>query len=574
MAVPGVPFSEEATVKTALSCALCVVVFSCWATAADDSSLTVQGGQAHIRTVGGAEAGAWNLWSNGEWGDFVAFAQGGAYDVSVQCFGSPAGGVWPTMAFSVDGVVRDTVTVGSPKAADHVFRITVEPGHHRLTVSFLNDTRTEAEDRNLYIVQLAVTGVGGLPAPALSTEAQWRAQWDAIGAKAEEQTLARAAQAIETHRKRDVVVRVVSRDDLPVEGANVAVQWVQHEFLFGCNIFMFDRFSTPGDNELYKTRFRDLFNAATTGFYWRSYEPQQGRPEYDRTDRVVAWCAQHGIRVKGHPLLWACESGIPRWSSGQPPADARKRRVEEIMTRYAGKIEFWEVVNEPSHLPDLPIDDPYRWARAADAGAQLIVNDYQVLADGCPPFLQLLQGAASRGVPFDGIGIQAHEPRTMRFPLDRVWAVLDQYAALGRKLYITEFTPTSGGEGITGSHVTGVWDEASQADYAAKFYTVCFAHPAVAGITWWDLCDAGAWLPGGGLLRKDLSPKPAYEALKKLITQDWVTNAAGKTGPGGVFPFRGFCGHYLVRVTCNGTTVEKSLRVGPQEQQRIDIVLE
>ena len=43
------------------------------------------------------------------------------------------------------------------------------------------------------------------------------------------------------------------------------------------------------------------------------------------------------------------------------------------------------------------------------------------MADGCPQdSLKLLEEAKSAdGVPFDGIGIQAHEPRTMRFPLER-----------------------------------------------------------------------------------------------------------------------------------------------------------
>ena len=82
------------------------------------------------------------------------------------------------------------------------------------------------------------------------------------------------------------------------------------------------------------------------------------------------------------------------------------------------------------------------------------------------------------GVPFDGIGIQAHEPRTERFPLDRVRAVLDHYATLGKDLHITEFTPTSAGAPMTARRV-GVWDEAAQADYAVKFYRVAFAHPSV-----------------------------------------------------------------------------------------------
>jgi hypothetical protein len=35
---------------------------------------------------------------------------------------------------------------------------------------------------------------------------------------------------------------------------------------------------------------------------------------------------------------------------------------------------------------------------------------------------------------------------------------------------------------------------------------------------------------GGGLLRKDLSPKKVYTALKKLIHEEWSTRAAGKRG--------------------------------------------
>jgi endo-1,4-beta-xylanase len=157
-------------------------------------------------------------------------------------------------------------------------------------------------------------------------------------------------------------------------------------------------------------------------------------------------------------------------------------------------------------------------------------------------------------VPFDGIGIQAHEPRTMRFPLDRARDILDQYAALGKDLYITEFSPTSGGEPITGSPVSGKWDEKAQEDYAVKFYRVCFAHPAVKGITWWDLCDQGSWLPGGGMLRKDLSPKPVHEALRKLIREEWHTRAEGRTDSSGRFAFTGFFGRYKVMAAAGGKT--------------------
>jgi GH35 family endo-1,4-beta-xylanase len=391
--------------------------------------------------------------------------------------------------------------------------------------------------------------------------------------KREEEIVAATQAAIEKHRKADAQIRVVDAGGRPLSGVKVSVEQVSHEFLFGCNIYMFDRYKGEALNAAYKKRFEELFNYATVGFYWRSYEPERGKPRYEYTDKVVAWCRDHAIRMKGHPLLWGDQAGVPRWSQGQPAPEIQRQRVQDIIGRYQGKIEFWEVVNEPSHLAEPKIDQPYRWARQADPRAHLIVNDYHVLADGCPGFFRLLSAAKQSDVPFDGIGIQAHEPRTMRFPLDRVREVLDRYASFGKALHVTEFTPTSAGQKITGSHRGGVWDEAAQADYAVKFYRVCFAHPAMRAITWWDLCDQGSWLPGGGMLRADMSPKPVYEQLQRLIHQQWKTTLAATTNADGRFRFRGFCGTYRLEMDVQGRKLQRRFQVTKDLQKEVVITL-
>jgi endo-1,4-beta-xylanase len=397
--------------------------------------------------------------------------------------------------------------------------------------------------------------------------------WAAPPEEREQEILRRSKEQIEKNRKADGTIRVVDAAGRPVSGASVRVEQTRHDFLFGCNIYRFDRFRSEAENAAYKRRFEELFNYATVGFYWRGYEPQRGKPQYAYTDKVVGWCSERGIRMKGHPLLWGNRAGIPPWSDGQPAPQIQRQRVEQIMRRYHGKIGSWEVVNEPSHLGEPRIDQPYRWARAADAAAYLIVNDYYVLADGYPPFFRLLEKAKADEVPFDGIGIQAHEPRTMRFPLERVWQVLDRYATLGKELHITEFTPCSGGQQITGSHLEGVWDEAAQADYAVKFYRVCFAHPAVVAVTWWDLCDNGSWLKGGGMLRADLTPKPVYDQLQHLIHAEWHTRAAGQTDAAGRFAFRGFHGTYRIVVESRGQRVEKESHLTRQGPNVLNVTL-
>lgn len=531
------------------------------------AEVVLQAEKAAVKTEGGPVAGGWNLWSNGHVGQTIRITVPGKYGIVVRAWGSVAGGVWPEMALLVDGRPVKTVSVEGTKPKDYAFEVELTIGDHEIAAAFLNDALIGKEDRNLYLARITITPPPGAPDPTFPSVKEL-----AEAAEAREREVVEATKpALEKNRKADAKIRVVDSAGRPVPGVNLTIEQTSHDFLFGANIFGFDRYRTEAQNAAYKKRFEELLNYATVGFYWRWYDLERGKPNYKHTDKVVEWCREHGIRMKGHPLLWADEAGIPFWSQGQPSPDIQRRRVEEIMHRYQGKIEFWEVVNEPSHLPSLKIDDPYRWARQADPRAYLIVNDYHVLPDGAPAFFKLLSEAKQNGVPFDGIGIQAHEPRTMRFPLERVQRVLDHYATLGKELHITEFEPAASGQKITGSHRQGVWDEASQADYAVKFYRVCFAHPAVRAITWWDLINLGSFIPGGGMLRRDLSPKPVYEQLKQLIHKEWKTKASGTTDAEGRFAFRGFFGTYKVVITVDGKPIEKQFHFGKGDTQEIAI---
>ena len=539
---------------------ICCVAGSAW-------GLTIEAPKAQIKTVGGVADGVWNLWSEGEVGEYLDFAGAGKYTVSVTAHGSAAGGVWPRMTLRINGTAISSVSVASATPRVYTFTAMCAKGPAKVVVAFDNDAVIGKEDRNLYLATIEITPPKGVAEPKRIPKDRALAKENARTAQAERDALKQAAVDIEKNRKRDATVRVVDAAGKAVAGATIKIEHIRHDFLFGCNIYMFDRFGTPAENAAYKRRFGELFNAATTGFYWASYEPVKGKPKYAYTDAVVKWAREHHIRLKGHPLLWDHRAGKPVWAGRKQPApDIQKKRVFDIMRRYSGKIEFWEVVNEPAHLPRLTIDAPYRWARQADETAYLILNDYYVMANGYPPFFTLLKKAIDSGLPFDGIGIQAHEPRSMRFPLGTCKEILDRYATLGKDLHITEFTPTSGGAKITGSHVSGVWDEAAQADYAEKFFRICFAHDSVVALTWWDLCERGAWLKGGGLLRKDLSPKKVYTVLKTLIHDEWSTRRAGVSDSAGRFAFRGFHGTYAVTVTAAGTTTKTELhlaRKGP-----------
>ena len=88
-----------------------------------------------------------------------------------------------------------------------------------------------------------------------------------------------AQNRIEKHRKADATILVVDAAGEPVPGAEISIDQKRHEFLFGCNIFLFGRAGDQESETAYRTRFRELFNYATLGFYWGNYERRQGEPQ-------------------------------------------------------------------------------------------------------------------------------------------------------------------------------------------------------------------------------------------------------------------------------------------------------
>src|SRR5581483_41360 len=80
-----------------------------------------------------------------------------------------------------------------------------------------------------------------------------------------------------------------------------------------------------------------------------------------------------------------------------------------------------------------------------------------------------------------------------------------------------------------------------------------FSHPAVQAITWWDFTDAGAWMGApAGLLRKDMTPKPAFARLMQLIHQQWWTDVQLQTDRIGACTTRAFLGDYEITAGAAG----------------------
>lgn len=409
---------------------------------------------------------------------------------------------------------------------------------------------------------------------------------DSLGnqrSRIEAEYLNRARANIEKYRKGDARIQFTDATGKPIRKLSITINQVSQDFLFGNLVFELARFGAkePYKVDLYKERFKALFNFAVLPYYWANYERKPGMPEWKRNQEAIDWCRSTGITTKGHPLGWTSPSGTPKWLMQLPPkvaGEVYKARIINTVLGLKGQVDTWDVVNEPVNtvpwetaLSDTAntndfrydvknvsidtivpwVEKSFKWAHEANPDGNYILNEYFTLA--IPKvrerFYALIKELKKRNTPISGIGIQAHEPREMWFSPVDVYKTLDLYGEFGLPIHITELIPQSSGKDITGWR-TGKWTEDAQAEFARQFYTLAYGHPAIASINWWGLSDKNIWLKGGGLLDEDYKPKPVYNTLMKLIKEDWMTkNLSQSTDKAGNVSFRGFYGNYQIVVT-------------------------
>ena len=355
----------------------------------------------------------------------------------------------------------------------------------------------------------------------------------------------RIQDGIEKNRKGNFTVKAKA-------GEKVAVKLKNHKFRFGCNMFMLDEI--PDDkskNEIYKAKLTEFFNMATVPFYWDATEPEEGKTRYEKNsaklyrrppaDLCVEFCEKNGLEPREHAL---CYNGFfPDWLKAKTVEEEKaliEKRMQEISSRYADKIPTIEVTNEmlwPSgktqfySQPDY-IDFCFKLAEKYFPNNTLCINEWSSIWESNETpwdnYYSYINGELLKGGRIDAIGMQYH-----------VFHKKEKYLEETRKLY----------------------DLAqSQADVLEKLYSLWFSYPNVSQIVYWNLVDgyAAFTTPGdmeggenyyrGGLLRFDMSEKPAYKRLKHLIKEVWTTDETILADKNGNVNFRGFYGEYEVTV--------------------------
>lgn len=273
--------------------------------------------------------------------------------------------------------------------------------------------------------------------------------------------------------------------------------------------------------------------------------PREDRYDFGDADRFVAYARENGLLVHGHTLVWHNQTGawLFRDGSGLASAELLDQRLREhittVVSRYKGRIAYWDVVNEAIsdgsglYRADSPwfeimgsdyIGKAFRYAHEADPEARLYYNDYNAVDPGKRERIyRMASDLLEQGVPLHGIGIQGHWSLEWP-PVEDIEAAIDRYASLGLEVQITELDVSVYEFAQKDALYTEPTEELMkrQARRYGELYAL-FARKGdvLAGVTTWGIGDDHTWLDNFPvknrknwplLFDEEGEPKPAYYA--------------------------------------------------------------
>lgn len=272
---------------------------------------------------------------------------------------------------------------------------------------------------------------------------------------------------------------------------------------------------------------------AENSMKWEPMRPSPTAFRWDGADRLMAFAAANGIKVRGHNLCWHRQ--LPGWfhayATKENAAALLTSHIETVLARYKGRMQSWDVVNEAVFPPDgrgdglrkspwLELLGPgyvalaFQTARKADPLAKLTYNDYGIEGeDGASAtkraaVLDLVRGLKARGL-IDAVGVQAHLSAGTEYGRGLA-EFLAQVQAMGLELYVTEMDVNDRRIGPD----TEARDKAVAATYR-QFLDLVLKQSAVTSVLTWGITDKYTWLNGEDA-REDHLPERCLPFDKEL----------------------------------------------------------
>jgi endo-1,4-beta-xylanase len=267
-----------------------------------------------------------------------------------------------------------------------------------------------------------------------------------------------------------------------------------------------------------------------------TFRPSRESYDFAHLDQVFDFADQHDMSVRVQHLLWGDEKWLPDWLkqgnySKEELLTIIKEHIDTVGAKYKGRVREYTVVNEAfsrklqfggnrdwwgERLGYDYIDQAFVWARAADPGAILILNDFnnEKASDSSNLMYEYVRDAKARGIPIDGVGMQMHLDGANPPTKDEVAAQMRRFASLGVRIYVTEFDVN-----MHGLQKDKQEEDQIQAKIYGDMVGACLDVGAEVcpSFGFLGLIDRQTWYRGIGqedanplMFNEDYSPKPAF----------------------------------------------------------------
>ncbi len=244
---------------------------------------------------------------------------------------------------------------------------------------------------------------------------------------------------------------------------------------------------------------------------WAAYAPTEGRLVFDDVDQLLRFAGAHGMKMRGHTLIWY--AAMPDWAKAALAA-ASPARAEQMMEslcysvagRYRGRLTSWDVVNEAIEPKDNQdnglraspwlqamgpdyIEKAFRLMAAVDPSAQRVYNDYAVEhnQEKADAMVAMLRRLKERDVPIQAVGLQAH--LSVGKDLAPLAKLCKDIKDMELDLLITELDVED-----TSYWLNDAAHDQRVADTARAFFDTVFSLLKPKQILTWGLSDRHTWL--------------------------------------------------------------------------------
>ncbi|KAK7104506.1 uncharacterized protein [Littorina saxatilis] len=383
---------------------------------------------------------------------------------------------------------------------------------------------------------------------------------------------------IDVHRKNNINLHITTAHGIDKSNVKIHILQKKKSFPFGSS-FNAHKYNEGAANGKYRDFVNKHFNwvVPENALKWYDIEWTRGHMNYKLALDAIHGVKSHGIKVRGHNLVWSVDKYVQDWIKQLSPNEMKtvvKHHIEETMAKTRGLLEHWDVNNEMLHGSwyQTRAGDPnynmelFRIAHHADPNVKLFLNDYNVVVSSASTgdYLAQAKKYKAANVGLGGMGVQCHFPEEIMPDASAVKQRLDLLSTAGVPIWVTELD------------VVAV-DENKRADLYEAALRALYGHPAVHGIIFWGFWDQTHWRGPHAALAKgnNMELTAAGRRVLDLFENQWMTDETHVLSHAGDnFHVRGFHGDYEVHVIYQGkelSNLKKSFTLNKGSDQNVSI---